>query len=65
MLADWRPGDALPDATCEIVDDLAQLAGSDDLAAIRERYDRDDGVRVPADITTVVHGEVVPVRLAL
>ncbi len=59
------PFDALSGETTAILDDLAQLAGRDDLDAIRARYESDDRVRVPADITSFINGELQQVHIDL
>ena len=40
-----------------IRDDVAKLVVSGDFDAIRDRYETDDGLRVPADITTFSPGQ--------
>jgi hypothetical protein len=44
---------------------VAALTASDDTAAIRARFASDDGLRVPADITSYIDGVVVAVHLEL
>ena len=46
------PHAPLTDEEGAILDDLAKLVVSDDYDAIRDRYETDDRLRVPADITT-------------
>jgi hypothetical protein len=59
------PHGALTDETAEVFDDVAKLAVSDDFDAIRERYRDDERLRVPADITSFIDGELVAVHLEL
>ena len=46
------PHAPLTDEEGAILDDLAKLVVSDDFEAMRDRYEGDDMLRVPADITT-------------
>jgi hypothetical protein len=59
------PHDTVTDELAVVLDDVARLATSDNFAAIREHYLSDDGLRVPADITSFINGEPVDVHLAL
>jgi hypothetical protein len=59
------PYDSLSDETAAVLDDLAQLAGSNDFDAVRERYEGDDRLRVPPDITSFVNNELIQVHLEL
>jgi hypothetical protein len=59
------PHDPLTDDTLAVLDDIAALAVLDDVAAIRDRYERDDRLRVPTDITSFIDGELVDVHLDL
>jgi hypothetical protein len=59
------PFEELSAETLAVVDDIARLADSDDLDAIRARYDNDDRLRVPPDITSFVNGELIEVHLDL
>jgi hypothetical protein len=59
------PYDSLSDETSAVLDDLAQLAGRDDLDAVRERYESDDRLRVPPEITSFINGELLQVHLEL
>ena len=59
------PHRELTDEECEVFDDLATVAGSDNTATIRERYQRDEAVRVPPVISTFRDGAEHKVELAL
>jgi hypothetical protein len=48
-----------------ILDDIAALSVADDVDAIRARYEADDRLRVPPDITSFINGELVEVHLDL
>jgi hypothetical protein len=48
-----------------VLDDIAQLAVSDDFDAIRERYESDERLRVPPEITSFISGELIQVHLEL
>ena len=61
----WGPHDPVPPAAETLLDDVAKLVISDDVDAIRGRYDSDDDLRVPADITTFLDGQLVPAHLDL
>ena len=59
------PHDPLTDDTLAVLDVVAALSVSDDIDAIRDRYERDDRLRVPSDITSFIDGELVDVHLDL
>ena len=61
----WGPHEPVPVEAAAMLDDLAELVNSDDVSAIRDRYESDDGLRVPSDISTIVDGQTVPVHLDL
>ena len=48
-----------------MLDDVAALVVADDLDEIRGRYEHDDRLRVPPDITSFIDGGLVNVHLAL
>lgn len=52
-------------AAAVVIDEVAELTNRDEFDAIRDRYDRDDRLRVPADITTFVNEQPVSVHLDL
>jgi hypothetical protein len=49
----------------EVLDDVAALAAGDDIRGVRARYEADDGLRVPPEITTFRNGQDVRVHLGL
>jgi len=53
---EWGPHDPVPEAAAEVLDELARLVVSGDDAAVRARYESDDRVRVPSQISTFVDG---------
>jgi hypothetical protein len=57
------PFDPVPDEMAAVLDDVAALASGDDTGAIRARYEADDRLRVPSDITSFRDGLAVPVHL--
>jgi hypothetical protein len=59
------PHEPVTDEAAAVLDDIAALLVSDDVAAIRARYEGDDRLRVPADITSFIDGRLVPVHLDL
>jgi len=59
------PFEPVSDDAAAVLDDVAKLANSDDFDAIRDRYDNDDRLRVPADITTFINERPVAVHLEL
>jgi hypothetical protein len=59
------PHEPVTDEAAAVLDEVAALVVADDVAAVRRRYEGDERLRVPPDITTVLDGRVVPVRLAL
>jgi hypothetical protein len=61
----WGPHDELDDRLVAFLDDLAKLANSDDFDVIRDRYEHDDDVRVPAEIVTMIDGQRVDAQLDL
>jgi hypothetical protein len=61
----WGPHDQLRADIVELLDDVAKLVDSDDVDAIRDRYDDDERLRVPADIITMVDGQPVEAHLDL
>ena len=52
-----------PDGHIAVLDELAELAASDDLAAIRRRFERDKRVKVPRDIVSFINGKPTRVQL--
>jgi hypothetical protein len=57
---------APPDAEASaVLDGIADVAASNDVDAIRKRYETDDRLRVPPDITSFINGAIVPVHLTL
>ena len=48
-----------------VLDDIAALSVADDVDAIRARYQSDDRLRVPPDITSFINGALVEVHLDL
>ncbi len=46
-----------------VLDELAELAASDDLAAIRSRFERDKRVRVPRNVVSYIDGKPTRVQL--
>ena len=65
MSTEWGPHDPIPDPTAAVLDEIAALATSDDVPAIRARDDRDERLRVPPEVMTIVDGRPVPARLDL
>jgi hypothetical protein len=61
----FGPHDELAEATVSAIDDVAALVGTDDVDAIRARYDGDPQLRVPPDILSFVDGAPVAVHLDL
>jgi hypothetical protein len=61
----WGPHDQLSAEVVDVIDDLAALTASDDFETLRTRYESDDAVRVPAEITTFIDGKALPLRLDL
>jgi hypothetical protein len=59
------PYDPVTDEAAAVLDDVAALATSDDFRAVRERFLNDDGLRVPADISSFINGELIDVHLEL
>lgn len=59
------PHEPLADDTLAVLDDVAALSVSEDVDAIRDRYEHDDRLRVPSDITSFIDGELVAVHLDL
>jgi hypothetical protein len=59
------PHEPLDDQALAVIDEVAALAARDDTAAIRARFASDDGLRVPADITSFQDGVAVAVHLDL
>lgn len=59
------PFDAVGDEQATVLDELAALVVADDFATVRARYLSDDRLRVPAEITTIIGGELRPVVLDL
>jgi hypothetical protein len=59
------PHEPLTDDTLAVLDDVAVLAVSEDFDAVCDRYEHDDRLRVPADITSFINGELVDVHLDL
>ena len=52
-----------PDGHIAVLDELAELAAGDDLAAIRRRFERDKRVRVPRNIVSFINGQPTRVQL--
>ena len=61
----WGPDTPLSDDVVAVLDDVAKLDIADDFDGIRDRYETDDGLRVPADILTMVDGQPVEAHLDL
>lgn len=59
------PHTPVTDEAATVLDEVAALATGDDTDAVRDRYLADDRLRVPAEITSVVDGELVDVNLQL
>jgi hypothetical protein len=59
------PFGPVPDDLAEVLDDVAALAAGDDTRGVRARYEADDGLRVPPEITTFRNGQDVRVHLGL
>jgi hypothetical protein len=59
------PYGPVPDDIAATLDEVAALATSDDAAAIRDRYQADDRLRVPPDVTSFQDGRAVEVHLDL
>lgn len=56
------PFDPVSDEAAAVFDEVTAIVATGDTAAVRARYDADDRLRVPRDITTMVDGELVPAR---
>jgi hypothetical protein len=65
MGMEWGPHDAIREETAAVLDDIAQLACSDDFDSIRDRYVNDEAIRVPPDITSFINGQPTNVHLEL
>lgn len=61
----WGPHDAVPAPAVEVLDDLCALVADGDIDALRERYDGDDRIRVPTEISTIVDGGFGTVTIEL
>jgi hypothetical protein len=59
------PHAPVPDATAELLDDVAALVDGGDAEAIRHRYETDERVRVRPDVVSFVDGRPTPVHLVL
>ena len=59
------PEESVEDSLATKLDSLAKLMISDDTAAIRQRYETDDELRVPTEILSFIDGEPVAVELQL
>jgi hypothetical protein len=59
------PHAPVPDATAELLDDVARLVNGGNTEGIRHRYETDERVRVRPDIVSFVDGRPTPVHLAL
>ena len=59
------PNQPVADDSAAFLDDLAKLVNTDDVEAIRQRYETDDRLRVPPVITSFVDGQLREVRLEL
>ena len=59
------PHDPVTDEATAVLDEVAALVVADDVAAVRRRYEGDERLRVPPDITTVLDGRIVPVHLPI
>jgi hypothetical protein len=62
---EWGPHDPLRDDVIAVLDEVAKLDAADDFDVIRDRYEHDDRLRVPADILTIVDGRPVAAHLDL
>jgi len=61
----WGPHDQLDGDIVDLIDDVAALVNTDDLEAIRDRYDNDDRLTVPSRITTIAEGRPTDVTIDL
>ncbi len=52
-----------PKAHLAVLDEIAELAAGDDLAEIRDRFQRDDRVRVPREVLSYQAGKAIRVHL--
>ena len=52
-----------PDGHMAVLDELAELAASDDLVAIRSRFEHDERVRVPPSVVSFIDGKPTRVQL--
>ena len=59
------PFEPVPEEAGPLLDELAGLVVSDDFAAIRDRYESDDRVRVPQRFTAFLDGVPTPVELPI
>jgi Transglutaminase-like superfamily len=59
------PYEPVTDEAAAVLDSVAAVATCDNFDAIRQRFLADDGLRVPADITSFINGEPIAVHLEL
>jgi hypothetical protein len=59
------PFEPVADDAAKVLDDVAPLVLDDNFDAIRDRYESDERLRVPANILTFVNGSPQPVHLEL
>jgi hypothetical protein len=59
------PHGTVPDDAAATLDEVATLATGDDTAAVRDRFQSDDRLRVPPDLTSFQDGRPVEVHLDL
>ena len=62
---EFGPHDDVPDHVTAVLDDVAKIAVDDEFDVVRDRYENDDRLRVPADILTLVDGRAVAAHLDL
>jgi hypothetical protein len=65
LTATFGPHDTMDAGTIGAIDDIAALVTTDDVDAIRDRYERDDRLQVPSEIITFINGEMRTATLAL
>ena len=65
MGMEWGPHDTVPGDATSVLDDVAELATSDDFDAIHDRYLADERLRVPEDIISFIDGQPTQVHLDL
>jgi hypothetical protein len=63
LAATFGPRDPVSDELAATLDELSALVVADDVGAIRHRYEADQRLRVPDELTSFVDGKPVAVRL--